>query len=224
MSLFFFKQLAYRCGFVILSLGIFFYTHTEAKAFEKLIIIGSSTAAGVGASSPDVSWGGLLKKWAKDNRDLQIENLAAAGTLTKDAICTDEKSVTQRAFALGAKFLIVSYPSNDATADIPPEQSVENIRSILRCASNRGIKVAVMSTLPRSGLSQNQRKAIAQFDSILSREIGSCFIDVQLALADTTGLNPRTNLSAGDGVHFNNNGHYVIYTIVKNFINEGKCF
>jgi acyl-CoA thioesterase I len=193
-------------------------THNNANASEKLVVLGSSTAAGIGASSPETSWVGLFKKWAKDNRDWDVTNLAVPGALTQDAVCTTPNSKTQKAFDLGAKYIILSYPSNDAVAGVTPEQSIGNIRSAIKCASAKGVKIILLSTLPRSELTPQQRKSIEQFDQTLKTEVGGCFIDVKEQLADVSGLNPRLSLSAGDGIHFNNNGHTVLFRLVTNFI------
>jgi acyl-CoA thioesterase-1 len=197
-------------------------TITTAYAAEKLVILGSSTAAGIGASSAETSWGGLFKKWAKVNRDLDVINLASPGALTQEAACTTRYSMTQKAFDLGAQYIIVSYPSNDTVAGVAPDQTIENIRSILQCASARGVKVILLSTLPRSGLTSQQRKSIVQIDDTLKAEVGGCFIDLKSQLSDPSGLNPRLNFSAGDGIHVNNNGHATIFLLVRNFLMQNS--
>jgi len=193
-------------------------THTISYASEKLVVIGSSTAAGIGASSLETSWVGLFKKWAKENRDWNVENLAAPGALTQEATCTTPHSVTQKAFELGAKYIILSYPSNDAVAGVTPEQSIEHIRSVIQCAAAKGVKIILLSTLPRSGLTPQQRKMITQVDDAIKAEAGGCFIDVKNQLSDASGLNPRLSFSAGDGIHFNDSGHAALFRLVRNFI------
>ncbi|MFM2084943.1 MAG: hypothetical protein RLY95_1761 [Pseudomonadota bacterium] len=199
-------------------------THNISYASEKLVILGSSTAAGIGASSLETSWVGLFKKWAKEKRDWNVENLAAPGALTQEAACTTPHSVTQKAFELGAKYIILSYPSNDAVAGVTPDQSIANIRSVIQCASAKGVKIILLSTLPRSGLTPQQRKILEQVDETLKTEVGGCFIDVKNQLSDASGLNPRLSFSAGDGIHFNDNGHAALFRLVRNFlIKNSKC-
>jgi acyl-CoA thioesterase I len=200
-----------------LTLQVFF---NSAFANEKLVIMGSSTAAGVGATSVDYSWAGILKKWAAKNKQWTTENLATPGALTQEIICTSPISKTQKAFRLNAKYIILSYPSNDAVEGVPVSQTIENIKSVKRCAVDRGIAVAVMSSLPRENLSLPQKIAIEKTDEALKVEMGDCFIDTK----DTLNGFDRMSLSAGDGIHFNNNGHWEIFNTVKTFINDKKCF
>lgn len=216
-----------RHSYTLAAVTVLFFsysTHNIASASERLVVIGSSTAAGIGASSPETSWVGLFKKWAKENRDWDVTNLAVPGALTQDAVCTTPRSMTQKAFDLGANYIIVSYPSNDAVAGVTSDQSIANIRGVIQCASAKGVKIILLSTLPRSGLTPQQRKSIEQFDQTLKTEVGGCFIDVKEHLADVSGLNPRLSFSAGDGIHFNNSGHAALFRLVRNFITiNNKC-
>jgi lysophospholipase L1-like esterase len=43
-------------------------------------------------------------------------------------------------------------------------------------------------------------------------------------VADSSNENIRHDLSAGDGVHFNDAGHAIIYSVVKRFMEQGQCF
>ena len=84
--------------------------------------------------------------------------------------------------------------------------------------------MAVMSSLPRDGLTKQQNATIAQIDATMRKEFGSCFINVKSSLADTDHESIRHDVSAGDGVHFNDAGHAIIFSIVKRFMESGKCF
>jgi lysophospholipase L1-like esterase len=193
-------------------------------ATEKLVVIGSSTAAGNGASAPNASWVGLLKPWLLNRRGWKVENFAIAGTLTSSAACLAPGSATTRAISSGATHLIFSFPSNDATAGVAPAVTLEHWRDILQCAADKSVKVAVMSTIPRAGLTIEQVNSIAQVDKELRETLGPCFIDVKNQLLDTDGASPKASLSAGDGVHFNDRGHLVIFNQVLIFLRSKQCF
>ncbi|MEN9982778.1 MAG: hypothetical protein RI918_747 [Pseudomonadota bacterium] len=202
----------------------------------NLAILGSSTAAGTGASQAGNSWVGLLQTWLMRTKDEKIINLATPGILSSSALCTQAASSNlmelisptrniDKALKLGANHLILAFPSNDTTNGMPAEQTINNFLDMRQCAqSNDKVRVAVMSSLPRSGLSKKQNATIAQIDAALQKEFGHCFISVRSALADSSNENPRRDLSAGDGVHFNDAGHAVIFTTVKRFMESGKCF
>lgn len=196
----------------------------SSGATPKIVVIGSSTAAGTGASTPASSWVGLLRPWAWETLGWRVDNLATPGTLTSSATCAIADSALKKAFALGATHLIVSFPSNDATVGIAPKLTLKYWNSIFQCAAENGVKVAAMSTLPRAGLTPDQSKSIAQVDQSLKQILGPCFIDIKNELIAPDGVNPKISLSAGDGVHFNDQGHLVIFNRVTDFLKSKKCF
>ncbi len=202
----------------------FFLLSKATAATEKMVVIGSSTAAGNGASAPNASWVGLLKPWLLNRRGWKVENFAVAGTLTSSAVCLATGSATTRAISSGATHLIVSFPSNDATAGVTSAATLENWRDILQCAADKGVKVAVMSTIPRAGLTVEQVNNIDRVDKELKQTLGPCFIDVRNLLLDADGSSPKASLSAGDGVHFNDRGHLVIFNQVSIFLRSKQCF
>jgi acyl-CoA thioesterase I len=201
-----------------------------------LAVLGSSTAAGTGASQPSRSWVGLLQAWLAQTKGESIINLATPGVLSTSALCTQQANSNlselisptrniDRALKLGATQFILAFPSNDTTNGLPAEQTISNFLDMRQCAqSNDKVRVAVMSSLPRSGLTKRQNAQIAQIDTTMRKEFGNCFISVRNSLVDVNNENPRRDLSAGDGVHFNDAGHAVIFNIVKRFMESGQCF
>jgi lysophospholipase L1-like esterase len=201
-----------------------------------LAVLGSSTAAGTGASQASRSWVGLLQVWLAKTKWGNIINLAAPGVLSTSALCTQQVNSNiselisptrnvDRALKLGATRLILSFPSNDATNGMPAEQTIGNLLDMRQCAqSNDKVRVAVMSSLPRDGLTKQQNATIAQIDAVMRKEFGACFINVRSTVADSSNENIRHDLSAGDGVHFNDAGHAIIYSVVKRFMEHSQCF
>lgn len=217
------NDLRFFFRFYVACLAGLYFQQSIAEVPQKIYVIGSSTAAGTGASRPEYSWVGLLKPWAIKNRSLMIENRSVPGLLTESVACASQNSLAKKAIADGANYLVLSFPSNDATAGVDPELTIRQLKSVQQCASLKGIKVAVMSTLPRSGLSREQMLAIDHVDRAMRREFKQCFIDVRQELSQANGYEPRADFSAGDGVHFNDKGHYAIFNLVKNFINKKQC-
>jgi lysophospholipase L1-like esterase len=211
-------------------------TNSVCAETTSLAVLGSSTAAGTGASQPSRSWVGLLQAWLAKTKGGNIINLAAPGVLSTSALCTQQVNSNlselitpirniDRALKLGATRFILAFPSNDTTNGMPAEQTISNFLDMRQCAqSNDLVRVAVMSSLPRDGLTKQQNATIAQIDAAMRKEFGSCFINVRGALADTDHESIRHDVSAGDGVHFNSAGHAIIFGIVKRFMESGKCF
>jgi lysophospholipase L1-like esterase len=222
----------------LLTIALFSAVVTNSVYAEttSLAVLGSSTAAGTGASKPSRSWVGLLQAWQTKAKEGSIINLAAPGVLSTSALCTQQVNSNlfeliaptrnvDRALKLGATRFILAFPSNDTTHGMPAEQTISNFLDMRQCAqSNNKVRVAVMSSLPRDGLTKQQNATITQIDAAMLKEFGSCFINVRSALADTDHESIRHDLSAGDGVHFNNAGHAVIFGMVKRFMESGQCF
>ncbi len=222
----------------LLTIALFSAVVTNSVCAEttSLAVLGSSTAAGTGASQPSRSWVGLLQAWLAKTKGGNIINLAAPGVLSTSALCTQQVNSNlselitptrniDRALKLGATRFILAFPSNDTTNGMPAEQTISNFLDMRQCAqSNDLVRVAVMSSLPRDGLTKQQNATIAQIDAAMRKEFGSCFINVRGALADTDHESIRHDVSAGDGVHFNSAGHAIIFGIVKRFMESGKCF
>ncbi len=222
----------------LLTIALFSIVVTNSVYAEttSLAVLGSSTAAGTGASQPSRSWVGLLQAWLAKTKGGNIINLAAPGVLSTSALCTQQVNSNlselitptrniDRALKLGATRFILAFPSNDTTNGMPAEQTISNFLDMRQCAqSNDLVRVAVMSSLPRDGLTKQQNATIAQIDAAMRKEFGSCFINVRGALADTDHESIRHDVSAGDGVHFNSAGHAIIFGIVKRFMESGKCF
>jgi acyl-CoA thioesterase I len=211
-------------------------TSSVCAETTAIAVLGSSTAAGTGASQASRSWVGLLQAWLDKTKGGSIINLAAPGVLSTSALCTQQVSSNlsellaptrniDRALKLGATHFILAFPSNDTTNGMSAEQTISNFLEMRQCAqSNDKARVAVMSSLPRDGLTKQQSATIAQIDTTMRKEFGSCYINVRSALTDEGNENIRRDLSAGDGVHFNNAGHAIIFGTVKRFMESGKCF
>lgn len=223
-------------NFLTVALLMAAMSHTVCAETTTLAVLGSSTAAGTGASKPSRSWVGLLQAWQAKAKEGSIINLAAPGVLSTSALCTQQVNSNlseliaptrnvDRALKLGATRFILSFPSNDTTHGMSAEQTISNFLDMRQCAqSNDKAQVAVMSSLPRDGLTKQQNATIAQIDAAMLKEFGSCFINVRSALADTDHESIRHDVSAGDGVHFNNAGHTIIFGLVKRFMESGQCF
>ena len=93
-----------------------------------IVVIGSSTAAGTGPSSPDSAWVNRYRKYLQAiNPNNQVINLAIGGTTTYHIMPTwytapagwratnPNNNVTQ-AIQLGVDAIIVNMPSNDNDA------------------------------------------------------------------------------------------------------------
>lgn len=213
---------------------VFMVPVVALAADTTLALLGSSTAAGVGASSPPFSWAGLLGSWQEQSGNGRLLNLAEPGALTSSGLCNKDrrpsgglarqsKNSVESALALGARRIILAYPSNDLVAGWPAKRTLDNIASMAACARNAGAVVAVMSSLPRAQLTPAQIVTMGEINQALRQHFGTCFIDVHQALSDVRSNEARAEYAAGDGVHFNDQGHRILYAHVRAFVESARC-
>ena len=216
----------------VLCMGFAGMAGAELRRAE-LYVLGSSTAAGVGASSPAKSWASLLNDHLLQTRQSTLINWAVPGALTASAMCRDIPQATAAgrqwqaanwAIQAGATHLLLAFPSNDAVAGVSARDILDQVLGIQACAQASNVKVAVLSRLPRAGLQSAQRRVIQTVDTELRKRMGPCYIDVYSQLAEPQGSEPSRAFSAGDGIHYNDAGHHVIFVAVRKFLDSGACF
>ncbi len=193
-------------------------------------VLGSSTAAGIGAPA-DSGWVALLRA-ARQPDGVVTHNLARSGLLTSQALPAgtslpgrappDPSANIDRALAVSPKLVILAFPSNDVLAGVPASEIVGHWQLIQQRAGLAGATTIVLSTQPRDGADAVQRATLAETDRLAAVAFGPCFVDVRTALADAQG-NIASALSAGDGVHLNAQGHRVVFERVNAVLASGAC-
>ena len=198
---------------------------------QTWVVMGSSSAAGVGAS-PGHGWADQLAA-ALPGRRVATVNIARGGALTYQALPTastppvgrpapDPTINTDRALAQLPRVVLLSYPSNDVVAGYGAVETAGNqvaMRDTLRAG---GATVMALGTQPRDALGAAQRAVQADVDTRLQAAFGPCFVPLQAALADAAGrIAPA--YSAGDGIHLNDSGHARVLQQVRAALDSGRC-
>jgi acyl-CoA thioesterase I len=198
---------------------------------SKWVIMGSSTAAGTGASTSAKSWAGLLQAGIAAN-NLLVVNIAKTGATTYEGLATSSPPVAGQpspdptvnvtaALAQSPKALLLSYPTNDTALDYSATETVGNLLAIRAAAVAANVRVIVLSTQPRD-LSPAQLARLVEIDDAMSAAVGACFVAVRTDLA---GVDSKLNTSydSGDGIHPNDAGHALIHQRVRALIDTGSC-
>jgi lysophospholipase L1-like esterase len=194
------------------------------------VVMGSSTAAGAGASQGK-GWASLLEA-AYSAHGVRIANIANGGTVTYEGLGTNTTPVAGRPApdpalnidqALSRKpvLLIVSYPTNDTALGYSVDETVRNLLAIRAQALAAKVPVVLTSTQPRN-LTDAQLAQMRTIDERVAASVGECFVDVRQVLAGINGL-LAPNYDSGDGVHPNEAGHQVITAQVEKMIAARKC-
>jgi predicted esterase/lysophospholipase L1-like esterase len=197
----------------------------------KIVVLGSSTAAGTGAIPADSSWVKRLEKYYQQNDndylDTFVYNLGVGGTTTYNAMPLSitppvgrpypdpTKNITYGINSFQPKRVIINFPSNDIGFSYPNSETMTNLRAIRDTAALAGAETWILTTQPRDDYNSTQKNLlIVQRDSILTSFSGKA-INVFDTLATVDDLNILPLVSFGDGVHVNNTGHRYIFEKVK---------
>ncbi|MCS6929183.1 MAG: UbiA family prenyltransferase [Saprospiraceae bacterium] len=190
----------------------------------RLVVIGSSTAAGQGADPPDQAWINRYREYLKAQHPRsEVINLAQGGLQTFHLLPTGhrppparplplpERNIT-KALAFRPDAIIVQVPSNDAAAYYGPAEQLANFDLIVRHAFSHGVPVWLCTPQPRN-FSPEQRRIQRDLRQAMQARYGPILIDAWEALADANdGLIAACD--SGDGAHLNNEGHARLFEAI----------
>ncbi|MFN7118250.1 MAG: T9SS type A sorting domain-containing protein [Saprospiraceae bacterium] len=185
------------------------------------VVLGSSTAAGTGASVADSSWVGRFRNYVKsfDSTALVI-NLAVGGYTSYDVMPSNFVPPVGRpapkinnnitlALAYNPTAILINLPSNDATQGFTIEEQVSNLRTIVNLIEADEIPYRITTTQPRNLSAAGVQSLRDMRDSILTI-FGENAANIFDELAAPDGK-IKANYDSGDGIHVNNSGHKYIY-------------
>ncbi len=191
----------------------------------KIVVLGSSTAAGTGASPSDSSWVRKFTGYVKlKNASNNVVNLALGGTTTYEILCPtgftppggrpapDTAHNITKALSLNPDAIIINLPSNDAAAGFSVQEQQDNYERTMALANQSHVPVWVASSQPRN-LNQSGRDNLVTMRDWIFARFGSRAVDFWSTLATSNG-SINTFFDFGDGIHVNNFGHHILYTRV----------
>lgn len=189
-----------------------------------IVVIGSSTAAGTGASPIDSAWVPRYRNYLQSTNPANtVTNLAKGGYNTYHLLpsatqpapnrpAPDTLRNITRALALHPDGIIINLPSNDAASGYSAEEQLANFNTIVQEANAAAVPIWVCTTQPRNFSPGQVQIQLAVRDSIL-QWYGNFAVNFWDDVATPDGLiNPLFN--SGDGVHLNNGGHRLLYNRV----------
>jgi lysophospholipase L1-like esterase len=216
-------------------------------ATPRIVIIGSSTAAGAGVVdqngniTPD-AWVERLRTHLNSlSIDYRLVNLSLSGLSTSQAMPSLQPAErTYRnslAFAFSDEFrtengftpniVIVNLPSNDANlTNWNPATTLANFRTMRQFVETKGAQFVVTTTLPRTWFQENNppftpaRRRILQreqADAIMS-EYGTMAVPIFYEMANLNDYTINERYGTGDNIHFNRLGHQFIFERVREAI------
>lgn len=193
---------------------------------KTIAIIGSSTAAGNGATPISNSWANRYATYIKTlNPAHTIVNMAVPGYTTYNTMPTGFTPPTGRpvpdiqhnitaAVALKPQGIILNMPTNDTARGYSVADIQSNFRSITSAADAAGIPIWITTTQPRN-LSTSGLQDLITLKNWIESTYGDKSLDFWSTIANGDGtINPLYD--SGDNVHVNNAGHQILYNEVVN--------
>lgn len=189
----------------------------------NIVVLGSSTSEGTGASTLANSWVGLFEKEIfQKNTQLNVINLGKGGYTTYHILPTgstipsgvsvtiDEARNITQALSHNPIAIIVNMPSNDTANGYPLNDQMNNYAILNTEATNASVPIWMATTQPRNfANSTDIQTQIAVKDAIIST-YGTYSIDFWSPIANENGY-ILSIVDYGDGVHLNDAGHQLLF-------------
>jgi lysophospholipase L1-like esterase len=191
-----------------------------------LVVIGSSTAGGSGASKPDSAWVARFRKSIALIDPLSSVINIARGFQTTYSVLPDDfinKSAyginsdnnISKAISFKPDAIIVNLPSNDAQSGFSVHEQLRNYFILDSVAKQNNIPIWFVSTQPRNLTNEVTRQRQLEVKDSLLVLYKDFLIDVYTELSDSNDFILK-KYDSGDGIHLNNKGHNVIFEQVIN--------
>jgi lysophospholipase L1-like esterase len=193
----------------------------EKRGPHAIVVLGSSTAAGIGPSDPANTWTARYEaQLAAGDPACQLHNLAVGGYTTYQIQADDFVPPPGRpapapghnitaAIALGPSAVIVNLPSNDQAYRYGTDEQLENYDRVAALTSEHGIALWVTTSQPRNFTSPDQLAALFAARDAIVDKFGERSIDFWTDLAEPDGtIVPEYD--SGDGIHLNDAAHAIL--------------
>lgn len=190
-----------------------------------IVVLGSSTAAGVGASQPEHAWVPRFRAHlAQKFPHFVVVNLAVGGYTTFHVQPARYVPPPGRprpvaghnidaALALAPSAVIVSLPSNDQAAGYAWSEQLANYERVAAAAALAKVQLWVTSTQPRNLEEAVRRRALLTARDALRQRFPQRSADFWTPLAAADG-SLKAELDSGDGTHVNDAGHALLAGVI----------
>jgi lysophospholipase L1-like esterase len=187
----------------------------------RIVILGSSTASGQGASRPDSCWVQRYRHWlSQTDSSALLVNLSVPGYTTYHFLPVADSSLRKRprpdtavdirhALALRPSAILVNLPSNDAAWGFDTTEQRVNYRRLAAMAQRDSVCFWVCTPQPRN-LKADKRRLIVEMRAWILETFGARCIDFWTGLANADGT-LRREFDSGDGTHLNDRGHRLLF-------------
>jgi len=200
--------------------------HRDSSVRGVIVVLGSSTAAGIGPRDPNNAWVARYQAYlAAQFPNVTLVNLAVGGQTTFEVQPTgyvppanrpapvEGKNITA-ALALKPRAIIVNLPSNDQANNYPLSEQFENYDRLATSARTAHVPLWIGTPQPRNFNESAQVEDLMQMRDAIAKRFGARTLDFWTPFASANGF-IKANYNAGDGTHLNDAAHAILARIVE---------
>ena len=201
-------------------------TGTQFKEAVKIVVLGSSTAAGMGPDDIQDAWVWRYRKHLQQKNIFnKVINLAKGGYTTYHLLPSgstpgagkplpDPQRNITKAVSLHPDAILINLPSNDAALGYSAAEQMQNYRTMVAMAKQNNIPVYISTPQGRNMPKKYRDIQIALKDSVFIA-MQNKTLDFWTGIAMPGGtIIPKYD--SGDGIHLNKEGHKLLFEEVKN--------
>ncbi len=192
----------------------------HGKDTPVIVILGSSTAAGVGANPIDSSWVNIVKSTVNATStkasfinlavpDFTTYHIMPNGFTHPDRPAPDTAKNITKALYYKPDLVIINLPTNDIALGYSDDESLSNYQKLTSMLDSAQVQYIIFSTQPRNFTDANQRARLNTFNNALISKY-TFKVNNFLDQLSTPTFEIKDIYSAGDGIHLNNAGHKII--------------
>jgi lysophospholipase L1-like esterase len=191
----------------------------------RIVVLGSSTAAGQNASSADKAWVERYRGYlAEEFPNFAVDNLAMGGFNSYRIQASDYVPPSGRPLPMAGNnittalekwpdAIIINLPSNDEYEGFPLEEQLANYQRVTELAQASGVLVWIATAQPRDFAEPEKRQDLLDAKDAIQERFAPRAIDFWSHLANPDGT-MKSSYNSGDGTHFNDAGHAVLVQLV----------
>jgi lysophospholipase L1-like esterase len=191
-----------------------------------IVLLGSSTAVGVGATPRDSAWAYRIQdEINKRGIKVNFYNLAVEGYTTYQAMpdgyhvanrpAPDPNANISKALSLKPNLVIFNFPSNDIAANYTGTEIMHNYSVMTHMLDSAKVQYIIFGDQPRDFATYSQRLREKTMNDSIKSVYTIHVNDYFMALSNKTyQINPV--YSSGDGIHLNNAGYAIIANATLN--------
>ncbi|TAH00716.1 MAG: T9SS C-terminal target domain-containing protein [Sphingobacteriales bacterium] len=187
-----------------------------AQAQKRIVLMGSSTAAGTGASATQFSLFGRLETFYNTHT---WHNIAVPGRTTAQALNIAVSGNIYEALDWNPDIILASYPSNDVANGFTNTETINNLINLQTIAAAEGVEIFFLGTQPRDFADEARRTQLSTQNDLILSTFTTKSINVYPQLFRTGGyigfdVRYVDGNNIPDGIHVNDVGHGRIFDAV----------